>query len=102
MDRLALANATYVWLITIPMYGLGGIFFFLFYKYEHIWKSRGVIVGYEYDDKEHDDEEEDISDGGDLEMDEIEELTSEKENRWVAKFKGHWVNHLDSSGEPSH
>ena len=52
-DRLALANATYIWLSGIPIYGIGGIFFYLFYKYEHVWKSRGVVVGYEYDHVEH-------------------------------------------------
>ena len=49
MERPALRNATYFWLAAIPVYGLSLLVFYAFYKKGHVWKTRGVVVGFEFD-----------------------------------------------------
>ena len=49
MGSPALRNATYIWLAAIPIYGLSLLIFYAFYKKGHVWKSRGVVVGFEFD-----------------------------------------------------
>ena len=41
----------------------------VFYKFGHVWKSEGVVVGFEYDN----------------------DLVDERNKRWQTNMLGHWV-----------
>ena len=69
MTRPALARATYFWISTIPLHGLSWLFLGLFYKFGHVWTSRGVVVGFEFDDS----------------------LVEEENRKWQEKAVGKWV-----------
>ena len=68
-DSRALSIATYIWLGTIPLYGISWIFLWLFYNMEHAWKSKDVIVGFEFDN----------------------ELVEEENEEWQRNLVGHWI-----------
>ena len=68
-DRPALERSTYIWMSTIPILGLSWLFLYLFYKFGHVWKSEGVVVGFEYDN----------------------DLVDERNKLWQTNMLGHWV-----------
>ena len=70
-ELLALRNATIIWLSTIPIYTISWLFLALFYKYGHVWKSRGVVIGFVYNN------------------DFVQEAFREVQENYV----GHWTSH---------
>ena len=103
-DRPVLANASYVWLATIPIYITGLLFFHLFYTKAHVWKSNGVVVGYHYIHKDENQEKNRI--GVDQEKRTCvccftpcskEENQNVQIPKWQQNLIGHWVNH-DENG----
>ena len=73
-DEPALERSTYIWISTIPILGLSWLFLYLFYKFGHVWKSEGVVVGFEYDN----------------------DLVDESNKLWQTNMLGHWVVLHDS------
>ena len=69
-------NSSLIWMSTPLIQIFALIFFYLFYKKGHTWKSKGIVVGYEYQSEEKDKEE----------------------SKAMTKFKGQWVSHSDISG----
>ena len=68
-ESFALSIAIYLWLVTIPIYGFAWVFLYLFYNKEHAWKSKGVIVGFEFDN----------------------ELVEEENEVWQRNMVGRWI-----------
>ena len=68
-DSFAMSIAIHLWLVTIPIYGLSWVFLWLFYNKEHAWKSKGVIVGFEFDN----------------------ELVEEENKVWQRNMVGRWI-----------
>ena len=71
--QLATKNALFLWVSLIPTHFLALLLLLIFYKYCHVWKKEGVVVGFAYD------ESPDVSDS-----------ISQKQ------FKGYWLTHLRS------
>ena len=70
---LAFKRATIIWIATIPIYACSWICLYMFYKKGHIWKSRGVVIGYQFNNNLVEEEHRDI-----------------QEN-----FVGQWTSHCD-------
>ena len=73
--QLATKNALICWSCLIPAHFLALGLLLVFYRFCHVWKKEGVVVGYAYEKNANND-------------------------RWQQRFKGNWVtNHKTISEE---